>query len=299
MRYLIINGKKVFAKPWTSFSPSFILHKFAWGKKTLHPIEKLWYDLWILWILILFTIYIYTAIPTANWDNLQPEKEKDALVQLFEDVPEIKLAVEDSIEAKIVLATDINVATKTTDELYEEYREERAWVNEWFSSLQNSIDDMEFHNKLFTFVSEWEWAFQSKAFCDSYYRQNGRLIRETWKYCDRWSIWYGTLSYWGETITQEEWNKRRNDDITRRNWLITSNCLKENQRIATVDFMYQHWNNSSDIKYYANTCNPNAIYNTIVWWRDVYKGKILVNGKNLKSDWLVKREQLRINLFYK
>jgi hypothetical protein len=55
--------------------------------------------------------------------------------------------------------------------------------------------------------------------------------------------------------------------------LITSDCLTANQKIATIDFMYQHGNNSSKVKYNANNCNSKEIYDTIVNWRDLYKSK--------------------------
>ncbi len=202
---------------------------------------------------------------------------------------------EESLEALNMLI-DWEITFEEFDiAMSEEVKDEE--VEEILEEILTPLEEETFEDKLFEFISTWEWKFQPKAFCDSYYRKNGKLIRETWKYCDRWSIGFWTKSYWGEEITLEEWIKRRNEDIRHRNSLITSDCLTDNQRIATVDFMYQHWNNSSNVKNYANQCNTNAIYNQIVWWRDVYKGKILVNWKNLKSDWLAKREQTRVNLF--
>jgi len=160
-----------------------------------------------------------------------------------------------------------------------------------YEQIKVDLKESAYLNKLFTFISKWEWAFQYKAFCDSYHRTKYWLIRQKWKQCRRWSIWYWTKSYRGETITYAEWIKRRNDDVKQRNSLITSTCLTDNQRIATIDFLYQHWVNSRKVKHYANTCQTTKIYNTIVWLRDYYK-----NGRKY---WLVKREQMRINRFYK
>ena len=171
-----------------------------------------------------------------------------------------------------------------------------------------SVNEASFSlGKLFEFVSEWEWSFQYKAFCDDYYSEEEKkkkwiiykwLIRKSPQDCEIWSIWFWTRSYQWEVITYEEWISRRNKDITARNNLITTSCLTENQRIATVDFMYQHWNNSW-VKTLANKCNTDAIYQRIVWWRDRYNGKIAVNWKYTYQTWMRDREQLRINLFYK
>lgn len=177
-----------------------------------------------------------------------------------------------------------------TDEMSEEEIDEE--LNMYISDLIviEKTEQQIFEDKLFDFISKWEWAFQPNAFCDSYYKTKKWLIRKSGKDCTRWSIWYWTKSYWGEVITYEEWVRRRNEDIRHRNSLIKSDCLTENQRIATVDFMYQHWSNSSWIKGYANRCESNKIYNTIVWYRDRYRSQ---------HKWgLVKREQMRINYFY-
>lgn len=144
--------------------------------------------------------------------------------------------------------------------------------------------------KLQKFVAKWEWEFQYDAFCDDYYKTKTKLIRKVWKDCQRWNIWYWTKSYWGEEISLEEWIKRRNKDLVYRNSLIKSTCLNENQRIAVVDFLYQHGVNSW-IRRLANDCKIKEVYYRIVWWRDLYESK--------EQYWMVKREQLRINIFYK
>lgn len=172
-------------------------------------------------------------------------------------------------------------------------------INKNAPKVQKTTKKDTFKEDLFSFVSKWEWSFQPKAFCDSYYKTTTWLVRKIWKDCTRWSIWYWTESYWGEIISYEEWVRRRDADILNRNNLITSSCLTNNQRIVTVDFMYQHWNSSSKVKVNANLCNPNAIFWMITWWRDRYNGKIAINWKYIYQPWMVKREQLRINLFYK
>lgn len=157
-----------------------------------------------------------------------------------------------------------------------------------------------FFDNLTEFVKKWEWLFQYEAFCDDYYSEEEKtkywitqkwLIRKPDHLCWRFSIWYWTLSFLWEVITYEEWVKRKVEDLKWRNSLITSNCLSDNQRVVVVDFFYQHWNNSSWMKYKANNCKTSQIFYTIAWWRDHYKSK--------KQWWMVKREQLRLNYFYK
>lgn len=147
-----------------------------------------------------------------------------------------------------------------------------------------------FFVRLKDFVKKWEWNFQANAFCDDYYRTDNWLFRKSPDECWYWSIWFWTKSYRWEVITLEEAIERKTRDLEKRNSLITSTCLTDNQRIAIVDFMYQHWVYSG-IKEYANKCEINKAYNLIVWWRDNYKSK--------NQTGMVKREQLRINLFYK
>lgn len=157
--------------------------------------------------------------------------------------------------------------------------------------IQKTTKKSNYNEKLFEFVKNWEWNFQSKAFCDSYYKTKKWLIRKSWKDCTKWSIWFWTNSYWWETITYDEAIKRKNEAILARNNLITSKCLTDNQKIVTVDFMYQYSSKyANQIRYYANTCKINNIYQYIVSCRDYYK---------TKNQWgLVKREQKRINLFW-
>lgn len=238
-------------------------------------------------IMIVWGIFVAIWMITPNTVSWIERLDFDKEYYSDQEIEEIVEVIEDEYKQEIIEESTI----LTTDEYLEEQ-------NKIQKEMIKERVEMSFENKLFDFITKWEWTFQPVSFCDSYYRKNGRLIRETWKYCDRWSIGFWTLSYWGEKITIEEWEKRRNEDIKNRNSLITSDCLTESQRIATVDFMYQHWNNSSWIKEYANRCEINKIYNIIVWWRDAYKWKFLVNWKSLKSIWLAKREQKRINLFY-
>ena len=156
-----------------------------------------------------------------------------------------------------------------------------------------------FKERLYTFIKVGEGSFQEKAFCDSYYTKAQKIQYGIWPWkirhpahlCTYWSIWYGTKSYNGETIAIEEALKRKKEDVDGRLSKITSECLTDNQKIATVDFLYQHWINSSRVLANANACNTNAIFNMFVWWRDEYKDRL---------EWgMVKREQGRINLFYK
>lgn len=147
---------------------------------------------------------------------------------------------------------------------------------------------------------KWEWEFQANAFCDSYYTEAEKkkywithkwMIRKSPAHCTYWSIWYGTKSYQWEVITYDEAIRRKKADLRRRDKLITSKCLTDNQRIATVDFMYQHGVNSSKMTYKANNCQKTQLFFTIAWWRDEYKRQ--------QKWWMVKREQARLNIFYK
>lgn len=153
---------------------------------------------------------------------------------------------------------------------------------------------------MYNFVKEWEWSFQSKAFCDDYYTESEKikywikskwLIRKPAHLCWRWSIWYWTESFQGEVINYDEWIKRKVQDLKNRSALIKSTCLTDNQKVVVVDFMYQHWNNSSWMVYKANNCQTSQIYYMVAWWRDNYKKQ--------KQWGMVKREQLRLNYFYK
>lgn len=166
------------------------------------------------------------------------------------------------------------------EEIKEELRElmEKMWA-----TSDTLFEDLK------EFVKKWEWSFQEKAFCDSYYKSNWRLIRHPSNLCTRWSIGFWTISYQWEKITYDEAVKRKAEDLKQRMSLIKSDCLTNNQLIVVVDFMYQHWSYSSNIIKNVNKCDTEAIYNTFTHWRDVYKAK--------KYSWMVKREQLRINLF--
>lgn len=176
-------------------------------------------------------------------------------------------------------------------------------------SVSENTNNDTYYDKLYSFIKLWEGEFQSVAFCDSYYSNRQKIkywinspgkIRHPDHLCTRYSIWFWTKSFLWETITYEEWIKRKQEDVQHRDSMITSTCLTENQRIAVVDFFYQHWVNSSNVKYYANTCRVSSIYNAMVWWRDYYSGKIPnKNWEYVREFWMVKREQLRINLFYK
>ena len=158
------------------------------------------------------------------------------------------------------------------------------YIKQWLASE-------EFNNQeLFDFIREWEWAFQAKAFCDSYHYLQGKLIRKSPSECTYWSIGFGTISQQGEVITLEEATKRKEEDILKRKALITSTCLTDNQIIATVDFFYQMGSNRGTVKEDANNCNISGIYNQMVGWRDIHK-------KWWKTG-LVNREQRRINLYY-
>lgn len=144
---------------------------------------------------------------------------------------------------------------------------------------------------MFDFVREWEGAFQSEAFCDSYYKTNKKLIRHPAHLCKKWTIWFGTNSYSWEIITYNEAIKRKQDAILSRNAKITSTCLTQNQRIAIVDFTYQYSSHYvNQMRKYANNCQIDKAYQYIVSHRDFYKWK---------DQWgLVKREQKRIEIFY-
>lgn len=133
------------------------------------------------------------------------------------------------------------------------------------------IKSESFEEKLYNFVMKGEWRFQANAFCDSYYNTESWMIRKSPEDCTYWSIWYGTKSFRWEKITYNEAIKRKKEDLARRSKLITSNCLTDNQKVVVIDFLYQHWVNSSKMKYKANNCLKSSIFFTIAWWRDEYK----------------------------
>ena len=182
--------------------------------------------------------------------------------------------------------------------------EQKLTVNNSLT-VQNQKD---FNEKLYDFVKQWEGSFQYKSFCDSYYSEAEKIkywIKKKWlirkpydtKLCWRFSIWYGTISFLGEKITLEEWIKRKVEDLEKRKKIITSNCLTDNQKIVVLDFMYQHGSNSSWIVNFANNCKIENIFWKIAWWRDYYNNKY--NTFDSPLLWMVKREQSRLNYFYK
>lgn len=147
-----------------------------------------------------------------------------------------------------------------------------------------------YKEKLYNFVRQWEWAFQDKSFCDSYYKKQWALIRHPAHLCEKWTIGFWTNSYPWEVITYEEAVRRKKEAIDARDNRITTDCLTDNQRIAMVDFIYQYSSYYANrMVQYGNSCNPQGAYNFIVAHRDHYKAKW--------HSWMVKREQLRINLF--
>ncbi len=148
-----------------------------------------------------------------------------------------------------------------------------------------------YEDKLFAFVMKWEGAFQSKAFCDSYYKTKYWMQRRSANDCLYWSIGFGTKYYRGERITYNEAIKRKKADLMYRDSFITSTCLTTSQRIRVVDFLYQHGLYSSWVKWKANNCKTSSLFWTFAGWRDFYRGR--------RAYWMVRREQSRINLFYK
>ena len=111
---------------------------------------------------------------------------------------------------------------------------------------------------LFDFVIGWEWSFQAKAFCDDYYKRNWKLIRKKWKDCGRWSIWYGTISYWGEVITLEE-GKARMVRYLENVYNKIPNCWTERQKIAISDMTYQFWGAYMKLNTYVQRCDYNSV----------------------------------------
>lgn len=107
------------------------------------------------------------------------------------------------------------------------------------------------------FIAWWEWAFQHKAFCDDYYKTNGKLIRKNPKNCKRFSIWYGTKSFHWETITYEEWKDRMLSYIS--NMQKVPKCWNKNQKIAILDYQYQFWKYSANINTYIDRCDYGSV----------------------------------------
>ena len=131
---------------------------------------------------------------------------------------------------------------------------------------------------LYSFITEWEWTVQTKAFCDSYYKRNWKLIRHKPAQCKRWSIWHGTISYRGETITIAEADKRMKDYLSNKANKIPS-CWKENQKIAILDYQYQFWSSSQRINVYANRCDYASVKSILYpYWKKLFR-----LSKNQKS----------------
>lgn len=161
-------------------------------------------------------------------------------------------------------------------------------------SVGNVMEDItqgevSFNDKLYDYISQWEWKFQYKSFCDSYYKTNNKLIRHSPENCTRWSIWYWTISHQWEIITYGEWIDRRNRYIDNIIPYVDQNCFTDNEKIAILDFMYQMWSNRSNIKYYVSMCDKEQIKWIMINFRDIARSK--------NQSWLEKRYQARINLF--
>lgn len=154
-------------------------------------------------------------------------------------------------------------------------------------------DNNEFnYQRMFDFVREWEWTFQPNAFCDSYYKKSWKMIRHPASLCTKWTIWFWTNSYAWEVIDYNEAIKRKEKAILDRYKNIENSCFTEIQKIVAVDFIYQYSSKyANQMILFANDCNTHWAYNYIVAHRDFYKNK----GWN----WMVKREQRRINYFNK
>lgn len=165
---------------------------------------------------------------------------------------------------------------------------------------EKSWNDTNFDSELIKFTTEWEWAFQPKAFCDSYYSDAEKikywitypwLIRKSAIHCTKWTIWFWTNSFPWEEITLKEAKERRDNAILARKNTITSDCISDKAKIVAIDFIYQYSSKyANQMRYYANTCQENRIIWYIIEHRDYYR---------TKNQWgLVKREQKRLNYFY-
>ena len=170
--------------------------------------------------------------------------------------------------------------------------EYEKFMEQWEKDHKQIYSEQEFNDKLINFVTKWEGAFQAKAFCDDYYKTETKLIRKSPSDCGKWTIGFWTNSFLGEHITYQEAITRRDRAIISRKEGIKSTCLSDNARIIAIDFIYQYSSKyANKMRHFANTCQESLIIGYIVNHRDYYKRK--------KQTGMVKREQARINLYYK
>lgn len=134
-----------------------------------------------------------------------------------------------------------------------------------------TIISRDIDQKAFDFIVWWEGNVQLKAFCDDYYKVDWKLIRKAWKDCWRWAIWYWTLSYRWEVITEEEAERRMKEYLGNIIEKIPS-CWTENQRLAILDYQYQFGTYSKDINIYSARCSYKDVayilypYNRYLSW---------------------------------
>lgn len=124
--------------------------------------------------------------------------------------------------------------------------------------IQTLVPQVQAEMSLFDFVIWGEWAFQYKAFCDDYYKIDWKLIRKKWKACGRWSIWYGTLSFWWEEITKEEGIRRSTKYLKNQEKDIPS-CWTQREKVAIIDMQYQFWKYYLGLNKYVARCDYNSV----------------------------------------
>ena len=108
------------------------------------------------------------------------------------------------------------------------------------------------------------------------------------------SIWYWTRSFQGETITQQEAERRAKEHIQ----MVLDRYQLNNKpiwvQIAVVSFVYNIWSlNNSQMRLLRNW------YYRALWNNFLQYNKMRINWELVTANWLVKRRQAEFNLLIK
>lgn len=133
---------------------------------------------------------------------------------------------------------------------------------------------------------------EKKAYCDTYKYVWKKYLKNCKSVNDRYSIWYGTISYKWETITDNEAKRRLYEHLNNNIFpkIETLKCYSDSEKVAIADFMYNSWPYTLDSRwmytftYYVQECKKTAI-------------KSFLDPKNYVSKWLKKRREVQYNYF--
>lgn len=225
---------------------------------------------------ILFTLIWFFW--TKASDTIQNDFETQIEAVLEENnIDEFIELVSEEYNEPVKLSTEEYLEKQ--DETYtKEYIEERK--QEWWK--ENTIK----------IIKKYEWLHLT-AYCDKLEYIWDSYYKVCHKYPNaRYSIWYGSLSFKWETITEEKANNRLNDYLENNvfNLIENNSCYTANQKTAIADFIYNSWqytkHSITKIYFidYVRNCNMTAIE----WFLAPY---------NYRSAWLKKRRQAQYNFW--